>query len=282
MSKFYETPPLSLGLTWTGHGLGRRYGHQMNLWTAEGDASAFSAARKRAKPELEACGYSWTRLADQRLVPCFWQLPEPASAEPARQAVEAALAAVAAESAERARREAERVAAEVARCAARAIPIRRDLAAIVGSRAWQLRRQLSEAEALLASDAWREWDCERASNLVTTAVGNSTRAVSRLGALALPHWYERAADPVVQAAALQACRHLSALDLDWASDRNSSGWSQATCWSGHALSERASLDQGAAAHALAILHVHRKQLTDSQRLALFEEPEWTPEPALAL
>ncbi|MEE8629671.1 MULTISPECIES: hypothetical protein [Methylobacterium] len=278
----YTEPPLDLGLAWTDRGLGRRYGHTMQLWTGEGDPSEFSVAWKRAKPQLEACGYSWTRLASQELVPCFWRLPEPAPAEPARQAVEAALTAVAAEQAERARREEERVAAEVARCASRAIPIRRDLEEVVRSHAWQLRRQLSDAEALLASDAWREWDCEQAARLVTTARGNATRATSRLNAPSLPHWHERAADPAVQVAALEACRHLSALDLDWASDRNSAGWSQSTCWTGHALSERASLDQGATAHALALLHQHRRQLTDSLRAALFGEPETAPEPTLAL
>lgn len=278
----YNEPPLALGLAWTDRGLGRRYGHTMQLWTGEGDSASFSAAWKRAKPELEACGYSWTRSEDQRLVPCFWRLPEPAPAEPARQALEAALAAVAAEQAERARREEERVATEVARCASRARPIRRDLEAIVSAHAWQLRRQLSDAEALLANDAWREWDCEQAARLVTTARGNATRATARLSGPSLPHWHERAADPAVQAAALQACRFLSDLDLDWAADRNSAGWSQSTCWSGHCLAERASLDQGAAAHALALLHQHRRQLTDSSRRALFGEPETAPETELAL
>ncbi|MFH6785002.1 MULTISPECIES: hypothetical protein [Methylobacterium] len=278
MSAPYNEPPIALGLAWTDRGLGRRYGHTMQLWTGEGDTSAFSAAWKRAKPQLEACGYS----SSQELVPCFWQLPEPAPAEPARQVIEAALAAVAAEQAERVRREEERAAAEVARCASRAIPVRRDLAGIVGSHPWQLRRQLADAQELLASEAWREWDCEQASRLVATARGNATRATTRLTAPSLPHWFERAADPAVQAAALQACRFLSDLDLDWASDHNSAGWSQATCWTGHALSEMAALDQGAAAHALAILFVHKKQLTDSSRHTLFGEPKRTPEPELAL
>jgi hypothetical protein len=282
MSIPFETPPIDVGLALTDQGLGRRYGHTMQLWTGEGDVTAFSAAWKRAKAELEACGYSWTRREDQRLVPCFWVLPEPAPAEPARRAVEAALAAVAAEQAERARREEERVAAEVARCASRARPIRRDLEEIVLSHAWQLRRQLADAQELLASDAWREWDCERASNLVTTARGNATRASSRLNVPSLPHWFERAADPAVRAAALAACRYLSSLDTDWASARNSIGWSSATCWAGHSLSERRELDQGAAGHALALLHLHRRQLTDSHRAALFVEPENAPEPALAL
>lgn len=274
-------PPIDLGLSWTSRGEALRYGHRMQLWTAEGDTTAFSAAWKRAKPAMENVGYSWTRVAGL-LVPCFWQLPEPGPVEPARQAVEAALAEAAAERAEKARRQADLLAQEIASCASRAAPIRRDLTDLVHHHAWQLGRQLAEARALLEDAAWREWDCRAAERLLSNARGNSVRAAHRLEGHALPHWHARAADPAVRIAALEACRYLSSLDTDWASDRNSIGWSQATCWSGHSLAERAELDQGAAGHALSLLHQHRRQLTDSSRRALFGEPEKASQPALAL
>lgn len=274
-------PPIDLGLSWTARGEAMRYGHRLELWTAEGDTTAFSAAWKRAKPAMEDVGYSWTRLGSQ-LAPCYWGLPEPGPVEPARRAVEAALAEAAAERAEKARREAVCIAAEVASCASRARPIRHDLAEVVSRHAWQLGRQLAEARALLDDAGWREWDCRAAERLLSNARGNGVRAAHRLEGHALPHWHARAADPAVRAAALAACRYLSGLDTDWASDRNSVGWSSASCWAGHALSERRELDQGVAGHALSILHQHRRQLTDSWRLALFGEPERTPKPELAL
>ncbi|BCM81701.1 hypothetical protein [Methylobacterium indicum] len=258
-----------------------RYGHRLELWTAEGDTTAFSAAWKRAKPAIEDVGYSWTRLGSQ-LAPCYWGLPEPGPVEPARRAVEAALAEAAAERAEKARREADRIAAEVASCAPRAIPIRSDLTDVVRSHAWQLGRHLAYARTLLEDAAWREWDLRSAERLLSNARGNSVRAAHRLEGTALPHWHARAADPAVRVAALAACRHLSSLDTDWASDRNAIGWSSASCWAGHSLSERRELDQGAAGHALSLLHLHRRQLTDSQRHALFGEPEIPLQPALAL
>ncbi len=269
VSKPYENPPIDLGLTWTDRGLGRRYGHQMNLWTAEGDASAYSAAWKRAKPAMEGCGYSWTRLASQELVPCFWRLPTPGDVDALRRAVEAAIAEAAAERAEKARLQADRVAAEIASCTSRAAPIRKELADVATRHPWQLGRQLSEARALLDDASWREWDCRAAERLLSNAKGNAVRAAHRLEGTSLPHWHARAAGPLVRAAALEACQFLSSRDADWAADRNDIGWSSATCWAGHALSERRELDQGTAGHALALLFQHRRQLTDSSRRALF-------------
>ena len=260
-----------------------RYGHRMELWTGEGDASAYSAAWKRAKEPMTECGYSWTRLPTQELVPCFWLLPRPpGDVDALRRAVEAALAEAASERAEKARLQADRIAAEVASCTSRAAPIRKELADVATRHPWQLGRQLAEARRLLDDAGWREWDCRAAERLLSNARGNNVRAAHCLEGHAMPHWHARAADPLVRAAALEACRHLSSLDTDWAADRNSVGWSSATCWAGHSLSERRELDQGAAGHALALLHLNRRQLTDSHRAALFGGPEMASQLALAL
>ncbi|SDM56783.1 hypothetical protein SAMN05216360_102465 [Methylobacterium phyllostachyos] len=42
-----------------------------------------------------------------------------------------------------------------------------------------------------------------------------------------------------------------------------------TTWTGHTLSEMDALDQGEAAHALGILHGHRRQLPDPLCVLLF-------------
>ncbi|WP_244625467.1 hypothetical protein [Methylobacterium mesophilicum] len=59
------------------------------------------------------------------------------------------------------------------------------------------------------------------------------------------------------------------MDSDWAAVENGRGWSQSTCWTGHTLSEREVLDQAEAAHALGLLHQHRRQLPDELCIVLF-------------
>ncbi len=116
------------------------------------------------------------------------------------------------------------------------------------------------------------------------AGANIERAETRLSRPAPAVWFARAADPAIRTAVLEGCRYISALDTDWASDRNGIGWSQATSWTGHVLSERDALDQGAASHALHLLFTHRKQLPPALRARIFEGalPTENAQAALAL
>jgi hypothetical protein len=254
----------------------------MKLWTAEGDPAGFSALWRSHKSRLEHLGYSWTGLFGP-LVPCCWQLPEPADAEVIRGEIEAALAAVAAERAERARIAAEIEAADLARVAIEAAPIRTALAAVVADRPWLCGRNLAEARELVEEASWQAWQMRAAERLIANAEASDARAEARIRrGPRSPRCFELAQDPAVRSAALQACRLLSERDTDWAAIRNSQGWSQTTTWAGHALSERKELTVAEAAYALELLWGHKKQLTDSLRLALWGQAENAPEPALAL
>jgi hypothetical protein len=171
----------------------------------------------------------------------------------------------------KARREEERHVLDVAQTEIAAPPIRSALRTLLAERPWTLGRALTEARDLAAAESWTSWGLRSAERYLDNAAGNIRRAEERLGRPAPALWFARAADPAVRVAALEACQHLSSLDTDWAADRNSIGWSQATCWTGHVLSEREALDQGEAAHALALLQGHRLQLADELNVRLFGE-----------
>jgi hypothetical protein len=68
-----------------------------------------------------------------------------------------------------------------------------------------------------------------------------------------------------------ARRDLSARDEDRASIRDSIGWSPATSWVGHVVSERTKLTRGEAAHALGVLWIHRSELPANLRGSCFGE-----------
>ncbi|WP_375453434.1 hypothetical protein [uncultured Methylobacterium sp.] len=270
-------PPLNFGYVWRDRGEHRRYGTVMALFTPtlpnEGP-QAFSDAWKALKPALDAVGYSWTSVIEREgIQPCWWRIPDLAPIDvPALQArVDGAIAAEVAHRERKERDREERWSREVGLHAERAAPIRSALERVVAEHPWQLGRKLGEARQLLAEAEWGEWACRYGERYLGNAAGNAERARERLARPWLAQWYARAEDPDVIAAAHEACRVLSALDSDWASTRNSEGWSQATCWGGHLLSDMEHLDRGQAAHALALLFGHRLQLDDALAIRCFGE-----------
>ncbi len=266
-------PPIDFGTDWTNAGTHRRYGHDLTLWVAAQPTLAFTDAYSRARGLMVGAGYSWTDRGhgESRLLPCWWNTGVTFDADALRAEVDRVVAEAAAEREEKARREQERHERDVASTEISAPPIRAELARLLAERPWALGRSLTEARDLAALEAWTSWGLRAAERYLSNAKANVRRAAERLGRPAPALWFARAADPAVRVAALEACQHLSSLDTDWAADRNSIGWSQATCWTGHVLSEREALDQGEGAHALALLQGHRLQLADELNVRLFGE-----------
>ena len=210
-------------------------------------------------------------------------------ADALRAEVDRVVAEAAATREARARAEQERHQRDLDETAPLAVPFRAELARLLADRPWLFGRHLADARELLATDAWTSHGLRSVERLVSNALANVGRATERLNRTPPEAWFARAADPAVQSAALVACRFLSELDTDWAAVQNGAGWSQATCWTGHLLSERESLDQGETAHALGLLHGHRRQLSDEANLTLFgvvptrrRRRETDDQPALAL
>jgi len=267
------TPPLTFVAVWTPVGVHRRYGHELSLWICPNAPQAWHDAYRGARGVMTGAGYSWSDRANATgtMQPCWWDTGI-AFDEPALRAeVDRVVAEAAAVREKRARAEEERPAKDVADTAPLAAPVRAALARLCEERPWALQRSLTEARELAAMEAWTAWGLRSAERYLANAKGNATRAEERIGRTPPAVWFARAADPAVQSAALAACRFLSELDTDWAAVQNGAGWSQATCWTGHLLSERESLDQGEAAHAMALLHGHRRQLSDEANLAIFGE-----------
>ncbi|ARO53974.1 hypothetical protein B2G69_07295 [Methylorubrum zatmanii] len=264
-------PPETFGTEWRCVGEHRRYGRTLLLWVAVQPTQTFRDAYSRARGLMVGAGYSWTERGhgEPQMLPCWWSTGITFDVAALQAEVDRVVAEAAAEREEKARQEQERHGRDVAETELRAPPIRAELARLLADRPWLFVRHLAEARDLLAMEAWTSWGLKSAERLVSNALANVGRAEQRLNRPAPALWFARAADPAVQAAALAACRFLSSLDTDWAAIRNASGWSQATCWTGHLLSERKSLDQGETAHALALLHGHKLQLSDDLNLALF-------------
>lgn len=264
-------PPIAFGTTWRHVGTHQRYGHTLNLWLADEPTTAFSDAYRGAREQMTTAGYSWTDRGHERpgLAACWWDLGAPIHLCDLANAVDRAIREAADARAGKARAAEERIAREVAEVAPAAALIRRQLAALIADRPWAYGRQLAEARDLVALDDWTRYGLQCADRLLANARGNVERASERLDRIPPQAWFSRAEDPDVRAAALSATRILSALDSDWAAIENGCGWSQATCWTGHTLSEREVLDQAEAAHALGLLHQHRRQLPDELCIVLF-------------
>ncbi|GJE52709.1 hypothetical protein GOFOIKOB_5783 [Methylobacterium tardum] len=263
-------PPLKFGTEWSHAGTFKRYGNELTLWVADAATQEFSDAYKGAPKSLIDAGYSWTDKGHRKsgLMPCWWDLG-PVDLCALANAADRAIREAAAARAEKARISEERLAREVAEVAPKAAPIRAELAAMIESRPWALGRQLSEARELVAQGDWTRpaiWQGER---LLGNAKGNVERAAERLAKTPPAVWFARAGDKDDRAGALSACRILSALDSDWAAVQNGKGWSQVSCWMGHTLSERDVLDQKEAAHAIGLLHQHRRQLPDELCILIF-------------
>lgn len=263
-------PPIELGMKWRPVGEHRRYGNTLALWLADSPSQQFLDAYKGARELMTICGYSWTDRGHDGpgLRVCWWNVG-PVDLCNLANVTDRAIRDAASAREEKTRATEERLSREVAEVAPLAAPIRTELADMIESRPWALGRQLAEARELVGMEDWTRHGLQCADRLLSNAKGNITRAAERLGRPAPAAWFSRAEDADVRAAALSACRILSALDQDWAAIENGRGWSQSTCWTGHTLSEREVLDQGEAAYALGLLHQHRRQLPDPLCLILF-------------
>ncbi|WHQ72051.1 hypothetical protein [Methylorubrum extorquens] len=267
------SPPETFGTEWRCVGEHRRYGHTLPLWVAAQPTQAFRDAYSRTRGLMVGAGYSWTDKGhtEPQMLPCWWNTGIAFDADALQVEVERVVAEAAAEREEKARAERERHERDVASAEISAAPIRAALLALLNERPWALGRSLSEARDLAALEGWTSWGLRSAERYLANAAGNIARAEERLGRTPPATWFARAADPAVRVSALQACRFLSSRDEDWAAVQNGEGWSQATTWTGHTLSERKALDQPEAAHALGLLHGHRRQLSDEVCIACFGE-----------
>ncbi len=272
-------PPLDFGMQWTDAGVQRRRADRLPLHVAATTTVAFDDAYKHARPMMIAAGFSWTDLTSEngKLKAAWWDHGVEVDLPALEAAVAEAALAGEFERVERARQDEERAAqrraahaAEVAEVQNFSGPIREELTALLAGRQWAFGRHLADARRLAEDGEWTHRCLQSAVRAVDGAGANIERAETRLSRPAPAAWFARAADPAVRTAVLEGCRYISALDTDWASDRNGAGWSQATCWVGHVLSERDALDQGAASHALHLLHTHRKQLPPDLRARIFE------------
>lgn len=255
-------PPIDFGVTWRPVGTHKRYGDALELWLCDEAPQLFQDAYRSIRGALTGAGYSWTDRGHDGpgMKACWWDMDVSVDVAALQAEVDGVVAEAAATREEKARAAAERLAAEVAEVAPRAALIRVQLSLLNKARPWAFGRQLTEARDLLDVENWNRGGFQYADRLLSNARGNVVRAAERLGQTPPAKWFARANDERIRAAALEACQFLSALDADWASERNGRGWSQATSWTGHLLSEREVLDQGEAAHALSILYGHRKQL----------------------
>ncbi len=283
--------PIEFGTRWTCVGTHRRYGHTLPLWLAEAATQNFIDAYRGAKEPLVSAGFSWTEKGHTGpgMRPCWWDIGQPVHLCDLANAVDRAICEAVADRAEKERAAQERRQQEAAEVEPLAAPIRAELAVLVEGKPWSFGRHFTDAMSLSVPGPWTRHDLRNGERHLANARANILRAAERLGRPAPAAWYARAEDADVRAAALSACRILSALDADWAAIENGKGWSQATCWTGHTLSEREALDQGEAAHALGILHGHRRQLPDALCILLFgsaptrkRRPAETDAPSLAL
>lgn len=269
----FPVPPLALGMTFA-----QDYEHTYRrgtalLWTSRTTSPAFILALAREPARMRAAGYVHFIVGDRGMTAVWW--PENCKLDDAEIAalqadVDALVAAEAAAVIEAAAAREVALAKLAAGTRAKAARLLPTLAELVSKGAWQLGRSLPEATELVAfsplpgSSAWRV--CE----LVSRAEATRARAETRLRQLAPEAWLKLAADPDVRAAALEGCRLLSALDQDRASKRNDLGWGQDDTGVGHLLAEREELTEREAAHALRLLHHHRRQLPAVIRSRAFD------------
>lgn len=276
-------PPLSLGLALEPGYVHRARGEEVVLWTAPAASPAFLLALKREPLRMHRAGYLHFHVGTVGMRPVWWPARCTASAEDLA-ALQADVDRLVAEDAAAAQEDAERRAARVAEVVAAdlaaaeaALP---RLAALVERAPWVFGRAFAEAAAL-AKDGITDSSAGRVLALIRNA--DAVREGAELALRRLPPegWLRLAESGEVRSAALDGCRFLSDRDEDRASRRNDAGWGQDDTSIGHLLSEREELSREESAHALRLLHHHRRQLPGSLRARLFEAATGSA-PALTL
>lgn len=269
----FDRPPLSLGLTFAPDYRHPFRGERVLLWTAPPANRSYELALKHRPNQMRRAGYTHFIVEARGMRPVWWPARCTASADELA-ALQADVDRLVAEDAAAAREDAERRAARVAEVAAAdraaaeaALP---RLAALVEQAPWQLGRALAEAAALAKDGITDSLSVGRALALIRNADGVRERAELALRRLAPEGWLRLAESADVRAAALEGCRYLSDRDGDRASRRNDAGWGQDDTGVGHLLSSRGELSREESAHALRLLHHHRRQLPAVLRSRLFD------------
>lgn len=121
------------------------------------------------------------------------------------------------------------------------------------------------AEAATLTKRQYDWAKDILGDAQATVRAVDERLATEAGAEAL----ERAYDEAIRGDLLLACRQLTALDEDRCREANGQGWSATTSGPGHRLAGMTTLTVLQAAHALALVHPHRRQLTPALRERLF-------------
>lgn len=278
------SPPLALGMVFAQDYEHSHRGKTALLWTSRTTSPAFTLAMRRLPSQMRAAGYVHFIVGDRGMT-AVWQ-PDACGLDAgqisALQAdVDALVAAEATAVAEHAAAREAGIAERAAATKARAAALLPRLAELVSKGAWQLGRSLPEATELVGFSPLPDSSAWRVVELVSRAEATRARAEARLRQLAPEAWLKLAADPDVRAAALEGCRILSALDADRASKKNGEGWGQDDTGVGHLLSEREALTEREAAHALRLLHHHRRQLPVELRSRAFDAAIG-PRPVLSL
>ncbi|TXM63963.1 hypothetical protein FV226_27060 [Methylobacterium sp. WL12] len=151
--------------------------------------------------------------------------------------------------------------------------------ASAASAAWAFGGRLDLAERFASEPNLTrkqfDWACGILGSATAAVESVDARLATPAGAEAL----ERAYDEGVRNDLLLACRELSGLDTDRCREANGQGWSATTSGPGHRLASMDSLSPTLAAHALALVFPHRRQLSPALRDRLFEPaPEPSPAP----
>lgn len=261
-------PVGALGLAWLSAGQRQTRNGKRTLWRAEGDTTRYSRAYAADREGLRAVGFSW----DGGVPVCWEAIPAPVP-----YAYDEAIAAAEAraDSADRAKKREALAAAEAewaANGAARAEAIDA-LRACLRTRAWAWNKRKRELASSLLGDRPSDRDARLARELVGEVEHLVETITARLGQERVTEWWERAGVAEVRAAAHVACRTLSDMDSDWATVRNSRGWSAAHSHAGHVLASLPELGQPEASHALRAVYAHRRQIPPALREAVFGSAE---------
>ena len=253
----------------TGRGLRRL--HKGKAWLREG---CDYRAAVLSQPELGKAGFTYdTENCGSRVLPVLWErrgldldavgalIRDALAGLPDWRAEQARLEELDRQAVAQMREEREAREEAIRTCPARAVAAARESLATM-EWAWARAADAARARELIAhGDGITYPNAQRLEELVRRATANVERAAA---SLAVPYEPEMtlAVLPGVQAAALDACRVLTAMDADWASERNDAGWGKSHTVKGHVLAARESLDAAAASHALKALRRYRRQLPD--------------------
>ncbi|BCM83808.1 hypothetical protein [Methylobacterium indicum] len=151
-------------------------------------------------------------------------------------------------------------------------PTQEALKVLLRDHEWAFRR-LDEAHRFATEERLTEGQHRFATDLLSDAQTVVRRVEERLATPAGEADLARAQDPAVRRDVHAACRYLTELDQDRARDANGVGWGQDTSLVGHRLAEEQELTVLQAAHALKVVHKHRRQLPVALKERLYG---WEP------